>query len=192
MAENPHHHFDAEGLSHIDTGSRGKWLRVDDLIIESGVTEGMTCIDLGCGGGAMSIPLAEKTGKQGKVYAVDVSERIIQRLNDKNPPENLVTVFADASETGLESEIADYCFIVLVLHELEPAKILDEAFRLLKPGGRVISMEWRTDNELIGPRHGQKKISKEEMEQLYKQAGFSNYADKDWTKGQYISTGIKE
>ena len=191
MTENHHHHFDAEGLSHIDTGSRGKWLRVDDLIIESGVSEGMTCVDLGCGAGALAIPLAEKVSKPGKVYAVDVSDRIIKRLKDKNPPENLVTVVADAAETGLESEIADFCFIILVLHELEPAEVLAEAFRLLKPGGRVISMEWRTDNDLIGPRHGQEKISRDTMEQLYGQAGFSDYADKDWTKGLYISSGIK-
>ena len=191
MTENPHHHSDAESLSHIDTVNRGKWLRVDDLIAESGVAEGMTCIDLGCGGGALAIPLAEKLGKQGRVYAVDISEKIIQRLKDKNPPENLVAVVADTADTWLESSIADYCFIVLVLHEVDASATLVEAYRMLKPGGRVVSMEWRTDNELIGPRHGQKKISKEEMEQLYRQAGFSDYADKDWTKGQYISSGIK-
>ena len=64
----PHHQHDAESLSRIDTGNRGKWLRVDDLIEESGVKKGMTCIDLGCGAGALAIPLAETVGKNGKVY----------------------------------------------------------------------------------------------------------------------------
>jgi len=187
---NPHQHYDAEELSRIDKGNRGKWLRVDDLITESGIDKGMICIDLGCGAGALAIPLTGAVGNTGKVYAVDINKAILDRLKSKNPPENLVMVNSDAAETGLKNAIADYVFIILVLHEAEPDKVLAEAYRLLKPGGKVLAMEWRTDIDLMGPPQ-QERISKEKLEQLYRQTGFKDFQCKDWTKGQYIATGTK-
>ncbi|MFC2070341.1 class I SAM-dependent methyltransferase [Chloroflexota bacterium] len=187
----PHHHHNSDRINMLDDEGRRKWLRVDDLIKESGVRKGMTCIDLGCGAGALSIPLAAAIGKEGTVYAVDISKEILDRLISRNPPENVKPVNKGAAETGLESAIADYCFIILVLHEVQPDNTLTEAYRLLKPDGKVIAMEWRTDIETMGPPLNE-RISPDELEQLFNRAGFINYKYKDWTKGQYIATGIKD
>ena len=106
-----YHHDPDSRIRMLGSEDRQKWLRVDDLIKEPGITRGMTCVDLGCGAGALSFPLLLFVGEEGKVYAVDNDERTIEYIRAKNPPPNLIPVISDAARTDLESKIADFCFI---------------------------------------------------------------------------------
>ncbi len=177
----------------LDSEQRQKWLRADDLIKEmAGITVGMTCVDLGCGTGAISFPLASAVGNEGRVYAVDNDAKAIGRIKEKGPPSNLIPVLKDAVQTGLESEIADFCFMVLILHEVEqPNRVMAEALRLLKPGGKVLVMEWRDEPDTPGPPHSE-RIPKEQMERLFTQAGLFSYTYTEWSRSHYVATGIKK
>jgi ubiquinone/menaquinone biosynthesis C-methylase UbiE len=176
----------------LDSEDRARWLKVDDLIKnKAGITRGMTCIDLGSGTGVISFPLASAVGNTGKVYAVDISDEVIGRIREKNPPSNLVPVVNDAGQTGLENQIADVCFMILILHEVEqPEKILAEAFRLLKPGGKALALEWREDFDSPHPPHNE-RITREMAEQLFKNAGFSSFDYTEWSRSHYVATGSK-
>jgi len=176
----------------LGSEQRRKWLRADDLIKDvAGITRGMTCVDLGCGAGAFSFPIVDAVGDEGTVYAVDNDAKVLERIRSKNPPPNLIMVHTDASQTGLESEIADFCFMVLILHEAEqPDVTMAEAFHLLKPEGKALVVEWREDSK--SPlRPGQEKIPRERMEQLFKQAGLSSFEYIEWSRNHYIAIGIK-
>jgi ubiquinone/menaquinone biosynthesis C-methylase UbiE len=177
----------------LDSEDRARWLKADDLIKKvAGISGGMTCIDLGSGTGAISFPLASAVGDSGKVYAVDISDEIIRRIREKNPPSNLVPIVNDAGQTGLESHIADVCFMVLLLHEVEhPKKILAEAFRLLKPGGKALVLEWREDFDSPHPPRNE-RITRKKAEQLFKEAGFSSFEYINWSRSHYIATGSKD
>ena len=161
-------------LRMLDNEGRAKWLRVDDLIKELNIGKGMTCIDLGCGTGALSFPLAGIVGKEGTVYAVDTNTDAINRIREKSPPENLKPVNSSAARTGLDDGIADVCFIILLLHEVDqPENILAEAYRLLKPGGQAATLEWRGEAEGQGPPSSE-RLSWEKAEQLFSSVGIEN------------------
>jgi ubiquinone/menaquinone biosynthesis C-methylase UbiE len=175
----------------LGSEDRQKWLKVDDLLKEAGISRGMTCVDLGCGAGTLSFPLLLAVGEEGKVYAVDSDERMIEHIRTKNPPPNLVPVKSDADRTGLEDRTADFCFMVLLLHEVEePDSVMTEAFRLLKPGGRALVLEWRVDLDIPHPPVNE-RINREQIEQLFEQAGFSGFEYTDWSRSHYIATGSK-
>ncbi len=175
----------------LSSEDRARWLHADDLVKESGISQGMTCIDLGCGAGALSFPLVNATGEEGAVYAVDTSAEALDHIRAKDPPENLKTVNSEAARTGLESGIADFCFMLLLLHEVEqPERVLAEAYRLLKPGGKAVALEWREDAEIPMPPRNE-RIGKEKIEPLMTGAGLSDLEYKEWGKSRYIMTGSK-
>ncbi|MFC1977870.1 class I SAM-dependent methyltransferase [Chloroflexota bacterium] len=186
-------HLDTrERIQRLESEERLKKLRPNELIKDlAGVTRGMTCVDLGCGTGTLSFPMVVSVGDQGIVYAVDNSAEMLEYIRAKNPPKNLKLVQCDASQTGLSSQIADSCLMALVLHDIEqPERVMAEAFRLLKPQGKAVVIELREDFD--SPHHSRdKRIGREHVEQLFKQGGFSCFEYTNWSKSQYVATGIK-
>ncbi len=187
-------HSDPKGRAlRMDREERLKALRPNELIKDlAGVTKGMTCVDLGCGTGALSFPMVLCVGNEGIVYAVDNSAEMLEHIRTKNPPHNLELVQRDASQTGLGSEIADFCLLSLILHEYEqPDNFIAEAFRLLKPEGKVMIVEQREGFD--SQRHPRdKQITREHIERLFKQAGFSCFEYTEWSEKYYIATGSKK
>ncbi|MFC2071377.1 class I SAM-dependent methyltransferase [Chloroflexota bacterium] len=186
-------HFDHERRALVmDSEERLKALRPDELIGElAGVTKGMTCVDLGSGTGALSFLMIRCVGSKGVVYAVDNSAEMLEYMRVKKPPSNLISVQCDAGQTGLDSNIADFCLMSLILHDIEqPDRVMAEAFRLLKPGGKALVMELTEDFD--SPHHPHdKRLGKKRLEQLFKQASFSCFECTDWSRSQYAATGVK-
>jgi SAM-dependent methyltransferase len=100
-------------------------------------------VDFGCGGGIDVILAAHKVGEQGKVVGIDFAPQMIERakqavaeagLKDKN----IEFRVADMGKTDLPVGFADVVTSNCVIN-LSPDKdaVYKEAFRLLRPGGRV-------------------------------------------------------
>ncbi len=174
----------------LGSEERGKWLNVDGVIAKAGISPGMVCVDLGCGAGALSIPLSKAVGEKGKVYAVDTAGDVLDIIREKNPPDNLVVLQKDAAGTGLNASIADRCFMVLLLHEVPPEGVIAEAYRLLKSGGRAIILEWRMDFDSPRPPRNE-RIDTDRMELLLTQAGFSSFESTEWSDSQYLAAAVK-
>jgi ubiquinone/menaquinone biosynthesis C-methylase UbiE len=60
-----------------------RWLQNPQKILSPFVKEGMKVLDVGCGPGFFSVELAKMVGANGKVYAVDLQEGMLQKLHDK-------------------------------------------------------------------------------------------------------------
>ncbi len=181
-------HFNIERAPVLDNEERLKELRIDQLLTDvAGINKGMICVDLGCGTGAFSFPMVLQVGEEGVVYAVDDSAEMLDYLRTKNPPPNLRLVHSDAEQTGLDSRIADLCLLAFILHEVKQADTLvAEAFRLLKPEGKLLIVEWKA--ELVSPGPPRKiRLSKEQVNQLCHQAGFSGFKYSDWSKNHYVA-----
>jgi len=151
----------------------------------------MVCIDFGSGTGTFALPMAQFLGSEGKVYAVDNSTDMLEHIQAKKPPTNLILVRHHVGQTGLDSQIADLCLLAFILHEVKvPDYVMTEASRLLKPEGKVLVVEWKADLDSPGPSRN-RRITKEQTERLFRQAGLSLIEYIDWSRNHYVAIGNK-
>ena len=105
------------------------------------VGAGQTAIDLGCGMGYFSIALAKLVGERGRVYAVDIQERMLKALERRarraGVRDRIEVWQCGQDRIGLESGVeADFVLAFYVVHEVPDAgAFLREAAGLLKEGG---------------------------------------------------------
>ena len=111
-----------------------------NIIIEHlDLQPGMTVLDIGCGPGRLTIPIARKVGQQGEVVAIDIQPGMLRRARDKAQAANLTNIRflqAGAGEGKLEPGRSDRALLVTVLGEIpDRQSALKEIFDALKPGG---------------------------------------------------------
>ena len=108
------------------------------IIERSDVRAGMAVLDVGCGPGRLTIPLAQRVGEQGRVVAVDIQDRMLDRAQEK--------ARAAAGQGELGRDQFDRAFLVTVLGEISDRDAaLTEIFRALKPGGLLSVTEVALD-----------------------------------------------
>jgi ubiquinone/menaquinone biosynthesis C-methylase UbiE len=154
---------------------RRKWRNPEITLKSVGVSAGMVFVDVGCGDGFFAIPAAQLVGEKGVVYAVDVDASAIERLKDKAAEKGLKNVTAkvgEAEETVFCEECADMVFYSRVLHDFrDPAKVLHNAKRMLKPAGMLVDLDWKKKPTVFGPPV-RIRFSEEQAASLIKAAGF--------------------
>ncbi len=98
-------------------------------------------VDLGCGTGALTLPIAEKAQT---VIAVDISDEMLQELRNKAKASGMtnISVVSDAIEKlTLKPESIDVIVTNYALHHLrdpDKALVVQRAYDWLKPGGRIV------------------------------------------------------
>ncbi|MGY5860034.1 MAG: methyltransferase domain-containing protein [Candidatus Thorarchaeota archaeon] len=111
---------------------------------------GMTVIEIGCGSGFYTVAVAKAVQPDGKVYAVDIQQEMLDKLKvrmENEGVENIVPVLADAEgRVPLDDGIANAVFSVTVLPEIpNPVKALDQVKRLLVDDGIYADAELMMD-----------------------------------------------
>ena len=100
---------------------------------------GQRVVDFGCGWGTFGFELS---GRVAEVVGIDFSEKSIELCNRRlasDPRENLTFLCADAGDTGLEADAYDVVIAADLFEHLYPEdsmRVVQEAYRILKPGGR--------------------------------------------------------
>jgi ArsR family transcriptional regulator len=102
----------------------------------------MVIADLGAGEGTLTLMLAQRALR---VIAVDNSEKMVEYgmgVARDHGVKNVEYRLGDLEELPLIAEEADLALLHQSLHHsLHPAKTLEEAWRILKPGGRIVVMD---------------------------------------------------
>ncbi len=114
----------------------------EDALADLGVSEGQTVLDYGCGSGTYTIPAARLVGESGKVYALDVSNRALDRVMSRVDREGLRNVETVRSSGDARIDLGDgtldHILFIDVLQEVEDwGPLFEEAYRALKDGGKV-------------------------------------------------------
>jgi len=130
-----------------------RWVQPPGKLIErSGIEQGMTVLDLGCGSGAFTFFVARVVGERGKVYAVDIQPAMLKQLERKlakaenQDIKNIEPKQASAYDLPFEDGSIDLVYMVTVLQEIpDRSRALREISRVLKPGGILAVTEFLPD-----------------------------------------------
>jgi ubiquinone/menaquinone biosynthesis C-methylase UbiE len=128
-----------------DWQERDEWMDVDRIFELAGVSEGQNVADIGCHEGYLSIHLARAVGVRGKVFAVDLREDRLEKLNNNASERNIyniTTIHGESDDPKLPEGLLDLVVIMDTYHEMkEYFTILDHVKRSLKPNGRIVILE---------------------------------------------------
>jgi ubiquinone/menaquinone biosynthesis C-methylase UbiE len=158
-----------------DERDRRTWQDPESTLRDVGLRSHLTFVDIGCGDGFFALPASRIIGETGKVYALDENPDAIARLKQKAKMEgigNLDARIGKAEEIVLCEGCADIVFFGIVLHDFEdPAKVLENSKKMLKPTGRLVNLDWKKSPTRVGPPL-QIRFSEEEAIHLIESAGF--------------------
>jgi ubiquinone/menaquinone biosynthesis C-methylase UbiE len=144
---------------------------------------GTRIADLGAGDGTFAVALARRVGPSGHVYATELdAERLadIRRAATAAGLPNVTVIEGAVSSTNLPEACCDALFSRVVYHHLtDPAAINADIFRALRPGGRLVIidfepggiMDWIGRPE-TGGRHGEHGTPRETVMKEVTRAGF--------------------
>lgn len=114
---------------------------------------GLVVADLGAGTGYYTRRLARAVGPAGRVYAVDIQPEMLEHLRRHLAAANLsnvVTVLGTETDPRLPAASLDLVLMVDVYHELAwPHEMLAALCRALKPGGRLVFVEYRAEDPAV-------------------------------------------
>ena len=185
------------------------WIETDQ-IIKSGITDGIA-LEIGPGPGYLGLEWLKKT-EGTRLTGLEISPRMIE-IAEKNAREYGVEARAkfvqgDAQNMPFEDNFFDGVFTNGSLHEwAEPVKILNEIFRVLKPGGKYFVSDMRRDmspfmkwfmRRVTRPKEMLPGLSSsinasytvEELESILKKTSLKEYKVKKLMMG-FVLTGTK-
>jgi ubiquinone/menaquinone biosynthesis C-methylase UbiE len=131
----------------------------DEALDLIGIPKGAVVADVGAGVGYYSAKIAKRVGPEGKVYANDIQMGMLERLRQNMSAQkitNVIPVLGADDDPRLPKDQMDIVLLVDVYHEFsKPVQMIDHIRDSLKPGGRLILLEYREEDPdvPIKPEH---------------------------------------
>lgn len=170
------HGFDPEHAEGLLSEKRSRMTPAGPILRAAGIDGGQVVVDLGAGPGFFTLPAARLVGSGGSVYAVDVQQGMLEVCQRRAAEAGITwidTVRSEESRVPLPDATADRVVIAFVLHEAnDPAALLREAVRLLRPDGEVAVVESPKIEGTPGPPM-EHRIGEDELAVLAAQVGLS-------------------
>ena len=165
-----------QGAPWLDRREREEEENPDLAMRLIGVRRGSTVADLGAGSGYFTTRLARAVGSEGKVYAVDIQQGmldLLQKTVARARLTNVVPVLGAVDDPRLPADSLDLVLMVDVYHEFSaPQTMLQHVKRALKPGGRLVLLEYRAEDPDVPilPDH---KMTKAQVKLEVEHEGFT-------------------
>jgi ubiquinone/menaquinone biosynthesis C-methylase UbiE len=137
------HTFDSDRAAALEDGAeRYRYCSREELHGLVAPHAGMRLADLGSGTGFYTDDLASHAGT---VYAVDVQPAMHGHYREKGLPENVELVGADVTDLPFDADGLDAAVSTMTFHEFGGTGALAEVARVLRPGGRLVTVDWDGD-----------------------------------------------
>ncbi len=187
QAENHgHHHGHAnehmnkrpfeELVANFESPERAEWQKPDSVIAFLGDLEGKTVMDIGSGTGYFSFRMVEAGAN---VICADVDERFLNYIAERRVEKGLTEAQVETRKvpydsSKLQESEADLVLIVNTYHHIENREdYFAEVKRGLKPGGKLVVIDFRKEETPVGPPVEMKITEEKVMEEL-REAGFTD------------------
>lgn len=154
----------------------------EKLVVMAGLQPGDVVLDVGCGTGTFAIAAARRVGPSGSVHGIDASPEMIARARKKAGKASVDVDFRNAVVEALPYPDGNFDVVMstLMLHHL-PRKARQECAReirrVLKPGGRVLVVDFGTTprgkKSLIGHFHRHGHVDLRDIVDVLNDAGLS-------------------
>lgn len=173
--------------------------RLDHILDKIKITEGVNVCDLGCGTGVMFDMLRRRVGQKGYIVGVDFAPLVAHKAHKNFPFHNVGVVEADAAFLPFGPEVFDLVIsFAAFAHFSQKDQSIHEAYRILKPGGRLIIIHLLGSAQLAeyhhhvgGPVDHDHVPDKSHLEEMLKRGHFTRTELTD-TKNLYLAVGFKE
>lgn len=111
------------------------------------VAPGQTCLDMGCGMGFFSVPLAQLVGPTGRVVGVDIQEKMLEgaaRRAKRHGMTDRISFYRPEDSEWRTPQAYDFILAFWMFHEVrEQRSLLETLHRALKPGRQILLVEPR-------------------------------------------------
>lgn len=147
-------------------------------VMQLALHEGMRVGDFGTGTGHYARSAAAIVGREGRVYAIDVQEDVLKHASLNMPTQHHGSVeyvwgnIEKRAGTKLRDASLDAVILANVLFQVEDrAGLIAEIQRVLKPGGKLLVVDWAGSYSGMGPDPEQ-VVSEHAAEELFISSGF--------------------
>jgi ubiquinone/menaquinone biosynthesis C-methylase UbiE len=158
-----------EGADWLERSDREKEERPEAALAALKLQPGNVVADIGAGTGYYTRRMAKLVGNKGVVYAVDIQPEMLDLLTNKMTKagiNNVKPVLGTVKDPNLPAASLDLALMVDVYHEFEfPYEMAQALCRALKPGGRLVFVEFRAED----PKVPIKELHKMSTEQVKKE-----------------------
>ena len=142
-----------QGAAWLERQERDREERTDLLLAALMLQPGMVVADIGAGTGYLSRRMAPAVMPGGKIWAVDVQPEMVSMLTAGAKRSGLTQIEARlvaVDDVKLPASSVDLAVMVDVYHELSyPYEVMSSLVKALKPGGRVVFVEYKAEDPLV-------------------------------------------
>jgi ubiquinone/menaquinone biosynthesis C-methylase UbiE len=176
-------------ISRLESSQRAEWQKPDEVVRALALRPGQTACDVGAGPGYFTLRLARAVGAGGKVYAVDVEPRLIEALRrrlDSARITNVTPLLAPPEDPTLPDAACDVVLIVDTYHHFPDGRAyLRRLRRALRPGGRVVNIDYDKRPTPVGPPLDH-RISRDDFLKEARSAGYRLREEVGFLPHQYF------
>jgi SAM-dependent methyltransferase len=140
------------------------------------IPKGASVADIGAGSGFVTVKLSKRVGPTGRVFANDIQPQMLQMLEKRLAREkiaNVTLVQGTVDDPKMPPASVDLELMIDVYHELsQPQAMLRHLREALKPGGRLVLLEYSKEDPTV-PINPEHKMSVAEVKMELEAEGFT-------------------
>ncbi len=165
------------------------FLSPPDILKEVPIHAGDAVADFGCGSGAYTFAAAARVGEEGVVYAIDIQRDLVARVAREAQERGLEQVRAQVADleapegSGLPEASVHVVILSNILFQSDsPDRLVGEAWRVLRPGGTLLVVDWLDSFGGLGPPP-ERVVLPERIKPLLKEVGF--HIEREWVPAEH-------
>jgi ubiquinone/menaquinone biosynthesis C-methylase UbiE len=163
------HTFDVDRADALEDASRYRYCSREELLALLAPSENAIVADLGSGTGFYTDDVAPHVGT---CYAVDVQSAMHDRYREKGLPASVETVTAEVGDLPFADDALDAAFSTMTYHEFATPDSLAELARVVRAGGRVVTVDWTADGDGEGGPPREERYALQDAVAGFAEAGF--------------------